>query len=55
MSGSARGGAEHLARIHGTEEDKVRSVTAVFVVKKQSSHLCTGELLFLQQDGSYTV
>lgn len=24
MSGSARGGAEHLARIHGTEEDKVR-------------------------------
>ena len=23
MSGSARGGAEHLARIHGTEEDKV--------------------------------
>lgn len=24
MSGAARGGAEHLARIHGTEEDKVR-------------------------------
>lgn len=23
MSGAARGGAEHLARIHGTEEDKV--------------------------------
>lgn len=23
MSGAAKGGAEHLARIHGTEEDKV--------------------------------
>lgn len=26
MSGSARGGAEHLARIHGTEEDKVNYI-----------------------------
>lgn len=32
MSGSARGGAEHLARIHGTEEDKVCTYMLLFVL-----------------------